>query len=625
MTVVGQAFIKVKPQTDDFEKETSSAIGGAFKKVAAVAAGALAGAGVVNFFRESATAASDFGESASKAANVFGPAIGEVEKFASTAASAIGQSQGQALAAAGTFGNLFTALGATQQAAAGMSVDTLQLGADLASFNNLGVDETLEKLRSGLVGEIEPLRSLGISFDAAAVEAKAAELGLAGANGEISEGAKVQARLALITEQSKNALGDFGETAGGLANSQRILAATFKDVQEQVGKALLPALLQIVDAAKPLLASLKPILDILGSALATALKAVAPLIESLQPVLQVVGRSFANIVASIAPLIPSLGRLVEAFAPIIGTVLGTFGLLLDAIVPVLVKLVDALAPVIEMVGEALGDAMESIAPLIETASDVIVQLLDALMPLVPTLAQLLVALVPLIPPIVQMSLAFLQLLPAVIPIIDALVKLLNAVLVPLIPILTRLTTEFGQNFSKAMQQVAAIVPPLTERIRGIVAAITNFVTAIPGAIKGAINFATSLVDAGKNLISGFIEGIRSGAARIIKAIRETITDRLPGFVKSALGISSPSTMFAELGAAVAAGFAGGIRAGQGDVDRAVSALTRVPSTPGSLSPATAGAGLGGAGGATVIVYPTPGMSEAEVGRVAARELVWATK
>ena len=47
------------------------------------------------------------------------------------------------------------------------------LAADLASFNNIDPTEALDKLRSGLVGEAEPLRSVGVLLNEAAVQAKA--------------------------------------------------------------------------------------------------------------------------------------------------------------------------------------------------------------------------------------------------------------------------------------------------------------------------------------------------------------------------------------------------------------------------------------------------------------------
>lgn len=190
--------------------------------------------------------ASDLNESLSKVRVVFGENAGAIESWASKASTSMGQSRQQALEAAGTFGNLFDALGLGSKDAANMSQSVVGLATDLSSFNNIGTDVALEKLRAGLVGEVEPLRTLGVNLNAAMVEAKAMEMGLADANGEISESAKVQARYALILEQTKNAQGDFARTSGGLANQQRILKASWTDLKAGIGQALLPVITSLV-------------------------------------------------------------------------------------------------------------------------------------------------------------------------------------------------------------------------------------------------------------------------------------------------------------------------------------------------------------------------------------------
>lgn len=218
-----------------------------------VAGGAALGAGLV----VATKAASDFSESASKVGVIFGSATKQIEAFGQSSAAALGLSRAQAYATTGQFGNLFTTMGLGQDAAAGMAVDITKLGADLASFHNIAGDDALDKLRAGLVGESEPLRSMGILLNEASVKAKAMQLGLADANGELSEGAKVQARYALIMEQTQAAQGDFARTSTGLANSTRIISAAFSDMQVQLGEQILPAVAPLVsEFAKNLPAAL---------------------------------------------------------------------------------------------------------------------------------------------------------------------------------------------------------------------------------------------------------------------------------------------------------------------------------------------------------------------------------
>jgi hypothetical protein len=204
--------------------------------------GAFAGAaGVVNLFKGAITGASDLEESGSKVGVVFGDAASSVRQFAADASSGLGQSEAQALAATGTFGNLLRAVGLTEEVSADLSTSMVELASDLASFNNTSVDEALEALRSGLVGETEPLKRFGVNMNEATLKAKALELGLSNGKDVLDSNAKAQSAYALIMEQTALAQGDFERTSDGLANQQKILAAQWSEMSTTVGQHLLPA------------------------------------------------------------------------------------------------------------------------------------------------------------------------------------------------------------------------------------------------------------------------------------------------------------------------------------------------------------------------------------------------
>lgn len=198
----------------------------------ALTAGAIAGA----------KAASDLEEAVNKASEVFGPATDRVSTFAETSAEKFAVSKRAANEYAGTLGLILNASGLATEASADMSVELVKLAADLSSFNNIPIDQALEKLRSGLVGEVEPLRTVGVLLSQAAVEAKAVELGIVASGEAMSEAAKVQARYALIMEQTLTAQGDMERTADSLANRLKNLEASTEDLAAEFGENLLPAI-----------------------------------------------------------------------------------------------------------------------------------------------------------------------------------------------------------------------------------------------------------------------------------------------------------------------------------------------------------------------------------------------
>lgn len=197
--------------------------------------------------KASIDAASDLEESVSKVGVLFGDNADEIEQWADSAATSMGMSKRSALDAAGSFGAMFDAMGLIPEQSVEMSMTLTELAGDLASFHNADPTDMLTNLRSALAGEVEPLRKFGVNISAAAVEAKALQMGLADANGEITESEKVQARYQLILEQTSSAQGDFLRTADGLANSQRTLTAQWEDARAELGQQLLPIALDFVD------------------------------------------------------------------------------------------------------------------------------------------------------------------------------------------------------------------------------------------------------------------------------------------------------------------------------------------------------------------------------------------
>jgi SLT domain-containing protein len=210
-------------------------------KLAALAGGAFAGVAITAGIKSTIDAASDLNESISKTRVVFGKSSKAVELFARGAAKNLGQSRQQALEATATFGNLFVSMKLGQKPAADMSVKIVRLASDLASFNNVDPAEALDALRSGLVGETEPLRRFGINLNDATLRQEALRLGLTKTTKEVLPPAiRAQAAYSLIMQQSKTAQGDFARTSQGAANQQRIFAARIQDLKANIGRGLLP-------------------------------------------------------------------------------------------------------------------------------------------------------------------------------------------------------------------------------------------------------------------------------------------------------------------------------------------------------------------------------------------------
>jgi hypothetical protein len=223
----------------------------AIKKAAVPAVAALSGLGTAAF--KAAQRASDLAEEQSKVGVIFGESAKEVLDFSKKAGAALGQSQRQALAAAGTFGTLGKAAGLTGSELAGFTTQFTTLASDLASFNNTTPEDAILAIGAALRGEAEPIRRYGVLLDDATLRNKAFQLGLIKTTKDaLTPANKSLAAQAVILEQTRDAQGDFARTSDGAANQQRIMAANIENATAAIGNAFLP----ILEKTLPVLADM---------------------------------------------------------------------------------------------------------------------------------------------------------------------------------------------------------------------------------------------------------------------------------------------------------------------------------------------------------------------------------
>lgn len=242
---------------DGFQSLTGISLGAA----GAISIATMAFKEAVDYSKVAIEAASNMAETQSKVNIVFGTSADTVTEFGETSAEALGMSEESALAAAATYGNLFRAMEIGEKTSAEMSTTLVTLAGDLASFNNMDPEVVLDKLRAGLSGEVEPLRSLGVNLNQALIEEKALELGLWDGVDALDAAQKAQASYSLILEQTALAQGDFDRTSDGLANQQRILQGNTEDLAAAVGEKLEPAYRKLIGVKNDYIVALKEMVE----------------------------------------------------------------------------------------------------------------------------------------------------------------------------------------------------------------------------------------------------------------------------------------------------------------------------------------------------------------------------
>jgi hypothetical protein len=251
---VGELTAYLGIDDDEFQRRLAqnqtrfSNFGGQIKSMARSAAmyAGVAAAAVGGFLMSTMDEASNLAETLGKSSIVFGEWAGTVERMGNKAAKTMGMSKRAAVEAAATYGNLFVGMKVGKKPAADMSMSLVQLAADMGAFNNVPIAEVLENIRSGLVGEAEPMRKYGVMISEARLQAKAMELGLWDGKGAIDAAAKSIASYNIMLEDSATAQGNFALTAGGAAQQKKTLAAMWEDAKAAFGEALLPTFQQLM-------------------------------------------------------------------------------------------------------------------------------------------------------------------------------------------------------------------------------------------------------------------------------------------------------------------------------------------------------------------------------------------
>lgn len=179
----------------------------------------------------------------------FGAMAGEVEEKIKAISNATGLNEINMKNVAGTYNLLARSMGFSSQQSETLSMNMLQLGMDLSSLMNIPIDQVMQDLRSGLLGQSETVYKYGIDVTEAAIAQEALNQGIDKSIRQMSQGEKMYLRQIVILKQTGLAHGDFANTIEQPANQLKILQARFQTLSETIGKVFIPILAWILPYA----------------------------------------------------------------------------------------------------------------------------------------------------------------------------------------------------------------------------------------------------------------------------------------------------------------------------------------------------------------------------------------
>ena len=228
---------------DDAAGDAAEGASGAWGAAAAKIVGALSAAGVVSILSKWGKAAIDAASDLSEVQNVvdvtFGDSAGRIDAWSKQAGKAYGLTEKQAKQYTATIGAMLKSQGMADDEIVKTSTDLAGLAADMASFYNLDFDTAFQKIRSGISGETEPLKQLGINMSAANLEAFRLAQGIEKTYAAMSQSEQTALRYQYIMQATADAQGDFARTSDGYANATRRVQTAMETIKTEGGKLLL--------------------------------------------------------------------------------------------------------------------------------------------------------------------------------------------------------------------------------------------------------------------------------------------------------------------------------------------------------------------------------------------------
>lgn len=213
------------------------------------------------------------------------------------------------------------------------------------------------------------------------------------------------------------------------------------------------------------------------------------LLEQLSPLIESVAEKLApvliNICEEVAPIIVSM---LEQIMPLIEELLPFIAQLMEQLAPIIVQLVEALLPVlVQVIKQLLPPFME---------------ILNALMPLLSTIFQLVQPFIDLILQLIEPFAALIS--TAIAPLITKLATLLNDLLQPLIPVFNEVASVLSETFQPIFEELAPVFDLVAQALDPIFELLSMLLDAI---IPCIIPIIKELADVFKNVLGSTLSGV----------------------------------------------------------------------------------------------------------------------
>lgn len=549
---------------------------------------------IAGFLGKSVMLASDLSEVQNVIDTTFGKTAPVIDKWSKTLLDSFGLNELEAKKFVGSMGAMLKSSGLSTKASQNMSMSLVELTGDMSSFYDLSHDEAWEKIRSGIEGETEPLKALGINMSVANLEAFALSKGINKSWNEMTQAEQTTLRYQFIMKKTADAQGDFARTSDSFANRLRVVKGRIQELQIRLGDLLLPIVNKVLGAILKVVKKFgefskgtqKVILVVLGVAAAigpiliafglfitlignvvTAVGVIVGVLSSIGLVVPIVIGAITGIVAILGGLLLSSGEVREGIGgfidkikkkfmefketagKVIGFITKNFGLIVDVIKDIFSGALDSnttgafdvlIAKINETFGNETGQkVMNFIKKIIEFKNKAI-EVRDGILAFKDKVVEAFNKVKEVVAPVVEGVIKGLSNVKDIIATslsgfnFDALVKAFDNIkkaIEPIIPPIMEVLKVLGGTLVVAIGIVVGVINGLVKAFDNIIAAVMNVVAFLAGAVGVIIGLFTGNF----KLIDESFKNMWNSLVDFFANILTAVWDILSGFVEGVIG------------------------------------------------------------------------------------------
>lgn len=229
--------------------------------------------GISKFLAIAISKASEYQEDLNLFTVSMGQYAEEAYNYAQKVSGIVGIDPSEWMRNQGVFNTIITGFGVAGDKAAYMSKNLTQLGYDIASFYNLDFESAMQKVQSGIAGELEPLRRLGYDLSVARLEQERLNLGIDKSVSSMTQAEKSQLRYYAMMTQVTQVQGDMARTLEQPANMLRVLKSQFEQCARAIGNLFIPILVKVLPFAIAVANALREIITAIAGLFGVTLQA----------------------------------------------------------------------------------------------------------------------------------------------------------------------------------------------------------------------------------------------------------------------------------------------------------------------------------------------------------------